>query len=71
MTTMASAKSGTGQDGVGFMSKRGAAAYCALSPRSLDYARERGELPFHKVGKKVVFRISDLEAFMARFRVAV
>ena len=54
-----------------FMSKRAAAGYCALSPRSLDYARERGELPFHKVGAKVVFRVKDLDAFMGRFRVAV
>ncbi len=55
----------------GFVSKRMAAMYCALSQRSLDYARERGELPFHKVGKKVVFKMKDLDAFMAQFRVAV
>ncbi len=55
----------------GFVSKRMAAIYCALSQRSLDYARERGDLPFHKVGKKVVFQMKDLDAFMARYRVAV
>ena len=55
----------------GFLGKRAASGYCALSQRSLDYARERGDLPFHKVGKKVVFRISDLDAFMGRYRVAV
>ncbi len=54
-----------------FMTKRAAAGYCALSPRFLDYARERGDLPFHKVGKKVVFQVKDLDAFMAEYRVAV
>lgn len=55
----------------GFVSKRAAANYCSLSPRSLDYARERGDLPYHKVGKKVVFQMKDLEDFMKRYRVAV
>ncbi len=54
-----------------FMTKRAAAIYCALSLRTMDYARARGDLPYHKIGTKVVFRISDLDAYMERYRVAV
>jgi hypothetical protein len=54
-----------------FLGKRAASGYCALSPRTLDYARERGDLPYHKIGTKVVFRISDLDAFMGLHRVAL
>ena len=54
-----------------FVDKRTAAKYCALSQRTIDYAREHGELVFYKVGRKVVFRVADLDAYMARCRVAV
>jgi hypothetical protein len=63
--------SGREQVKSGFVGKRAASAYCALGLRTMDYARERGELPFYKVGKKVVYRMSDLDVFMARCRVAV
>lgn len=59
------------QDDAGYRDKRNSAKYTALSIRKLDYARERGELPFYKCGKKVVFRTADLDTYMARFRVAV
>ena len=55
----------------GFVPKRTAAKYCALSQRTIDYARERGELPYYKVGRKVVFLVRDLDIFMKRCRVAV
>lgn len=55
----------------GFVGKRTAAKYCALSSRTLDYARERGDLPYHKVGNKVLFMTKDLDSFMARYRVEV
>lgn len=55
----------------GFVGKRTAAKYCALSPRTLDYARGRGDLPYHKVGNKVLFMTKDLDSFMARYRVEV
>jgi hypothetical protein len=35
----------------------------------LDYAREKGDLAFYRVGRKVLYRIDDLEAYMDRFRV--
>lgn len=54
-----------------YVDKRGAARFTALSVRKLDYARESGALPFYKVGKKVVYRTADLDAYMNRFRVAV
>ena len=54
-----------------FVDKRTAAKYCALSQRTIDTAREDGELVFYKVGRRVVFRIADLDVFMGRCRVAV
>ena len=64
---------GVGRDQVktGFVDKRTAARYCALSQRTLDYARERGDLPYHKVHRKVLFKMADLDAYMAQTRVAV
>jgi excisionase family DNA binding protein len=62
---------GAEQAKTAFVAKRTAAKYCALSQRTLDYARERGELPFYKVGSKVVFLIKDLDTFMKMYRIAV
>jgi excisionase family DNA binding protein len=54
-----------------YMSKKEAAIYVSMSSRSLDNYRAKGELPFHKVGEKVVFMRSDLDAFMASWRIDV
>lgn len=49
----------------GFTNKHGAAAYLSLSQRTLDELRYRGELACYKVSaRKVLFRFSDLDAFM-------
>jgi excisionase family DNA binding protein len=58
-------------DGSGFVDKRGAGQHVWLSVRKLDYLREQGLLPFYRVGRKVLFKLSDLKAMMERFRVAV
>jgi hypothetical protein len=54
---------------IGYMTKKAAAAFTTLSPRSLDYARDRGDLPFLQIGRRVAFQVRDLEQYMQRFRV--
>lgn len=54
-----------------FVDKHGAQAYSGLSVRALDYARSRGDLPFYRHGRKILFRLSDLQGYMERFRVDV
>jgi hypothetical protein len=52
-----------------FKDKQSAALHTCRCVRALDYARQRGELPHYKAGKKVLYRTSDLDAWMERFRV--
>ena len=47
----------------GYVDKAGAAEYTAVSKRTLDYARQDG-LRYHRVGRKVVFKIEDLDRWM-------
>jgi len=51
-----------------FLTKAQAQIYTGLSERSLDYARERGELAFYKHGKRILFKLSDLISWMERHR---
>jgi excisionase family DNA binding protein len=51
-----------------YLTKAQAQTYTGLSERSLDYARERGELPFIKYGKRVLFKRGDLDTWMERHR---
>ena len=54
-----------------YVGKAEAANYAGQCVRTLDYARERGDLPYYRVGRKVLFRVADLDAWMDRFRVDV
>lgn len=54
-----------------FVDKHGAHAYTARSIRAIDYARANGDLSFYKCGRKICFRLSDLDKWMDRFRVDV
>ena len=54
-----------------YMNNQEAIEYTGLSLRSLEAYRSKGELPYHKVGAKVVFKSTDLDGFMARCRVDV
>jgi len=54
-----------------YVDKHGARDYSSRSIRAIDYARERGELPYYRCGRKVIFRITDLDTWMERFRVDV
>jgi len=37
----------------------------------LDNYRSVGDLPFHKIGAKIIFKKSDLDAIMANWRIDV
>ena len=54
-----------------FLDTNAAAGYTGMSRRTLDYAKDGGELPFIKKGRKVMFMREDLDTWMARDRVAV
>jgi len=47
-----------------YLDVRGACEFTTLSRRTLDYAKDRGDLPFIRKGKKIIFRIADLQRFM-------
>ena len=54
-----------------FVDKHGARAFTGRSIRALDYARSNGDIPFYKCGRKILFKLSDLDRYMERFRVDV
>lgn len=54
-----------------YLAKRDASNYAAISPRQLDRVKARGDLPYYRVGQKVVFAVADLDRYMKRFRVDV
>ena len=49
-----------------YYTKAEAADYTRHSPRTLDYAVERGELRAFKPGKKLIFLQNDLDAWIQR-----
>lgn len=55
----------------GYLDIKSATEYTSLSRRTLDYAKENGELPFIRKGRKIVFKVADLEAWMDRDRIDV
>lgn len=52
------------------MSKREIAAYLSLSHYTIDaWVSQRREIPFIKMGRRVLFDISDIEAWIERQKV--
>ncbi len=49
-----------------YLDVHGAVEFTSMSRRTLDYAKDAGELPHIRKGRKVVFRVSDLAAWMDR-----
>jgi len=49
-----------------YLDMRAAIEFSTMSRRTLDYAKDRGDLPFIRKGRKIVFRRSDLERWMER-----
>lgn len=55
-----------------FLSKSAASLHTALSQRTLDAAKARGDLPFYRFGsRKVLFKREDLEKWLSTMRVDV
>ena len=53
----------------GYVRRAAAARYLGISVRSLGNLQSRRVLPFAKLGSKtVLFKLSDLDAAVARFR---
>lgn len=48
-----------------------AVQYTGMSRRYLDYAKDNGELPYVRKGKKVLFDRNDLDSWMLRDRIDV
>ena len=54
-----------------YIDKKMATTYTSVSVRTLDYARGRGELPYHRVGRKILFKITDLDAWLLSQRIDI
>ena len=53
------------------MKTRAAANYTGVSPRTIEKWRStRRELPFHKLGRAIVYRKDDLDLFLSKNRFA-
>lgn len=57
--------------GPGYLRRNEAAQYLGVAPRTLSDWQRRRMVPFIRAGRKcVLFRVTDLDAAMGRFRVA-
>lgn len=54
-----------------FLDVHGACRFTSLSRRTLDYAKDRGDLPFIRCGAKILFRRCDLIGWLERGRIDV
>ncbi|MCD6255638.1 MAG: helix-turn-helix domain-containing protein [Deltaproteobacteria bacterium] len=50
------------------LNRKDAASYLGISPSMLDKLVARGDLPRVKLGKRVIFKIEDLEGLLERYR---
>jgi excisionase family DNA binding protein len=51
-----------------WLSTNDAAAYLGTSPAALRKRVELGEVAYHKVGRRLWFRVDDLDAYMNQDR---
>jgi hypothetical protein len=58
-------------DHAGYVDMHGATAFTSMSRRTLDYAKDRGDLPYIRAGRKILFAIADLVNWIERGRVDV
>ena len=54
----------------GYLDRIRSSIYVSTSIRSMDRARQRGDLPFVKVGRKILYKIADLDAWVESHRVS-
>jgi excisionase family DNA binding protein len=45
------------------------AEYLGLTEAAVRMLRQRERIPFHKVGRRVMFKVDDLDLWMTRHRV--
>jgi excisionase family DNA binding protein len=50
----------------GFLDVAGAAEYLALTPKAVRHKVERGQLPHHRVGRRVLFDRAELREWVGR-----
>jgi excisionase family DNA binding protein len=51
-----------------FFTKAQAQKYTSLSARTIDYARERQQLPFYRHGKRILLKRADVDRWMEQHR---
>ncbi len=55
------------RDSDNYLSKRDAAEYLGLSLRTVEY--HLPEIPHYRVGRRIVFKLSELDAWMQQHKV--
>jgi excisionase family DNA binding protein len=53
----------------GLLSREQAAKALGICGRNVDYLRERGQLPFIRIGRRILYAPTDLEQFIEARRV--
>ena len=48
------------------LSRKESEIYIGVNRQTLDRLRKRGELPFVRIGKRIVYRRADLDALLTR-----
>ena len=51
------------------LNRQEAAKFLRISVRSLDRLAAKGEIPYSKIGKKVVYSQTDLESYFRKMRI--
>jgi len=51
------------------LNREEAAEFLRVSVRSLDRLASKGEIPYSKIGKKVVYSQTDLESYFRKMRI--
>ncbi len=51
------------------LNREEAAGFLRISIRSLDRLASKGEIPYSKIGKKVVYSQTDLESYFRKMRI--
>ena len=54
-----------------YVDVKNACWYTGLSRRTIDYAKQNGELPFIRKGRKILFSIEDLNTWMEKDKIDV
>jgi excisionase family DNA binding protein len=53
----------------GFVTKKQCAKHLGKHPNTIDRMRQRRMIPYYRIGGSVMFKLAEVEAALARFRV--